>query len=125
MSGPPPSLNGSNETNLGSNRWLTRENWSLQVDAPAMLLRRDHLLVFALVLPYPATNSGALPTVPPPGPCGSNSTNHGQNHGLTKENRSREVGALATQRDASPRPLWLFPGSPDHLATFLPRSRPP
>ncbi|KZV37020.1 hypothetical protein F511_13751 [Dorcoceras hygrometricum] len=66
QAGPPPGLDGSNGTNLGSNRGLTRENWSLQVDAPAMLRRRDHLLVFAFVLPNSATNSGALPAEPPP-----------------------------------------------------------
>ncbi|KZV20348.1 putative WRKY transcription factor 62 [Dorcoceras hygrometricum] len=62
------------------------ENWSLQVDALAMLHRRDHLLVFAFVLPYPATNARDLPAGPPPGPDGSNETNHGPNHGLTREN---------------------------------------
>ncbi|KZV56880.1 hypothetical protein F511_19825 [Dorcoceras hygrometricum] len=35
--GPPQGPAGPNQTNLGSNRGLTRENWSLQVDAPAML----------------------------------------------------------------------------------------
>ncbi|KZV31237.1 hypothetical protein F511_43764 [Dorcoceras hygrometricum] len=34
--------------------------------------RRDHLLVFTFVLPSPATNAGALPAGPPPGPDGSN-----------------------------------------------------
>ncbi|KZT76427.1 hypothetical protein F511_46548 [Dorcoceras hygrometricum] len=29
--------------------------------------RRDHLLVFAFVLPAPATNTGVLPAGPPPG----------------------------------------------------------
>ncbi|KZT76318.1 hypothetical protein F511_46657 [Dorcoceras hygrometricum] len=82
LAGPPPGPDGSKVANLGSNRGLTRENWSLQVDAPAMLCRRDHLLVFAFVLPSPATNAGALPTGPPPGPEGSNETNHG----LTREN---------------------------------------
>ncbi|KZV21932.1 hypothetical protein F511_28709 [Dorcoceras hygrometricum] len=56
--GPLPGPDGSNMTNLGSNRGLTMENWSLQVDAPAMLRRCDHLLVFAFVLPTPATNAG-------------------------------------------------------------------
>ncbi|KZT75547.1 hypothetical protein F511_47428 [Dorcoceras hygrometricum] len=36
-SGPPPDPGGSNVTNLASNRGLTREKQSLQVDAPAML----------------------------------------------------------------------------------------
>ncbi|KZT75280.1 hypothetical protein F511_47695 [Dorcoceras hygrometricum] len=64
-SGPPPGPEGFNVTNLGSNRGLTRENWSLQVDAPSMLLRRNHLLVFAFVLPTPATNAEALLSGPP------------------------------------------------------------
>ncbi|KZV56227.1 glycosyl transferase, group 1 [Dorcoceras hygrometricum] len=73
--GPPPGPGSSNVTDIGSNRWLTRENWSLQVDAPAMLRRRDHLLVFAFVLPAPATNARALPAGPPTGTDGSN---HGE-----------------------------------------------
>ncbi|KZV15638.1 hypothetical protein F511_38113 [Dorcoceras hygrometricum] len=84
--GPPRGPGGSNKTNRGSNRWLKRENWSLQVDAHAMLCRRNHLLVFAFVLPSPVTNAEALPTGPPPGPYGYNETNHGPNHGLTREN---------------------------------------
>ncbi|KZV32865.1 nicotianamine synthase [Dorcoceras hygrometricum] len=74
--GPPPGPDGSNVTNLCSNRGLTRENWSLQVDAPAMLRRRDHLLVFAFVLPTPATT----------------------NRGLTRENWSLQVDAPAMLR---------------------------
>ncbi|KZV49706.1 hypothetical protein F511_30038 [Dorcoceras hygrometricum] len=35
--GPPSGLGGSNVTNLASNRGLTKEKQSLQVDAPAML----------------------------------------------------------------------------------------
>ncbi|KZV35764.1 protein HOTHEAD-like, partial [Dorcoceras hygrometricum] len=58
--GPPPGPGGSNVTDLASNRDLTREIWPLQVDAPAILRRRDHLLVFAFVLPAPATTDGAL-----------------------------------------------------------------
>ncbi|KZV25934.1 hypothetical protein F511_29257 [Dorcoceras hygrometricum] len=81
--GPPPSPNGSNVTNLGSNRGLTRENWSLQVDAPAMLHRREHLMVFAFVLPTPATNAGVLSSGPPPDPYGSNVTDLTSNHGPT------------------------------------------
>ncbi|KZV27969.1 calcineurin B-like protein 4 [Dorcoceras hygrometricum] len=86
LAGPPPGPYGSNETKLGSNRWLTREKWSLQVDSPAIQHRRNHLLVFAFGLPYPATNAGVLPTGPPPGRGGSNGTNHGPNHALTREN---------------------------------------
>ncbi|KZV41996.1 hypothetical protein F511_16944 [Dorcoceras hygrometricum] len=99
-SGPPPGLYGSNVTDLGSNRGLTRENWSLQVDAPAMLFRRDHLLVFAFVLPTPATNSTALPTGPPPDLDGSNVTNLTSNHGRTRENEPLKVDAPAQRRDA-------------------------
>ncbi|KZV21977.1 hypothetical protein F511_17607 [Dorcoceras hygrometricum] len=77
--GPPPGPGGSNVTNLASNRGLTRDKQSLQVDAPAMLCRRDHLMVSAIVISTPATNAGALPSGPPPGPGGSNKTNHGPN----------------------------------------------
>ncbi|KZV35909.1 hypothetical protein F511_36319 [Dorcoceras hygrometricum] len=35
--GPPPGPGGSNVTKLASNRGLTRDKQSLQVDAPAML----------------------------------------------------------------------------------------
>ncbi|KZV16441.1 BTB/POZ domain-containing protein [Dorcoceras hygrometricum] len=63
--GPPSGPDGSNVTKLGSNRGLTREKWSLQVDTPSMLRRRNHLLVFAFVLPTPATNARALSTGPP------------------------------------------------------------
>ncbi|KZV18404.1 FHA domain-containing protein-like [Dorcoceras hygrometricum] len=73
--GPPPGPDGSNVTNLGSNRGLTRENWSLQVDAPAMLRHHDHLLVFTFILPTPDTNGRALPSGLPPDPDGSNVTN--------------------------------------------------
>ncbi|KZV22434.1 putative helicase senataxin-like [Dorcoceras hygrometricum] len=96
---PPPGPYGSNE-NLGSNHWLTRENWSLQVDAPAMLRRRDHLLVFAFVLPSPATNEGDLPTGPLPGPYGSNVTDLTSNHGPIRENEPLQVDAPAQRRDA-------------------------
>ncbi|KZV39889.1 hypothetical protein F511_27322 [Dorcoceras hygrometricum] len=43
LAGPPPGPDGPNLTDLGSNRYLTKENWPLQVDAPAMLHRYDHL----------------------------------------------------------------------------------
>ncbi|KZV32629.1 calcium lipid binding protein [Dorcoceras hygrometricum] len=64
--GPPPGPSGSNVTNLASNRGLTREKQSLQVDAPAMLCRRDYLMVSAIVLSTPATTAGALPAGPLP-----------------------------------------------------------
>ncbi|KZV22046.1 hypothetical protein F511_27993 [Dorcoceras hygrometricum] len=70
--GPPPDPGGSNVTDLASNRDLTREIWSLQVNAPAILHRHDHLLFFAFVLPAPATTARALPSGPSPGPGGSN-----------------------------------------------------
>ncbi|KZV37092.1 heat stress transcription factor B-1-like [Dorcoceras hygrometricum] len=85
-----PGPDGSNVTNLGSNRGLTRENWSLQVDAPAMLRRRDHLLVFAFVLLTPATNAVALPTGPPPDQYGSNMTDLTSNHS-TKAHKWRHA----------------------------------
>ncbi|KZV52820.1 hypothetical protein F511_13975 [Dorcoceras hygrometricum] len=98
--GPPPGPVGPNLTELGSNRWLTRENWSLQVDALAMLHRRDHLTVLAFVLPAPATTAGALQDGPPPGPDGSNMSNLTSNHGPTRENKTLQVDAPALQRDA-------------------------
>ncbi|KZV55012.1 ATP-dependent zinc metalloprotease FTSH, chloroplastic [Dorcoceras hygrometricum] len=63
--GPPQGPGGSNVTNLASKSGLTREKQSLQVDAPAMLCRHDHLMVSAIVLSTPATNAGALPAGPP------------------------------------------------------------
>ncbi|KZV30253.1 U-box domain-containing protein 15 [Dorcoceras hygrometricum] len=99
-SGPPPGPEGSNVTNLGSNRGLTRENWLLQVDAPAMLRHRDHLLVFAFVLPTPDTNARALPTGPAPDQYGSNVTDLTSNHEPTRENEPLQVDAPAQQRDA-------------------------
>ncbi|KZV54702.1 hypothetical protein F511_05083 [Dorcoceras hygrometricum] len=80
-SGPHPGPEGPNRTDLGSNRWLTRENWSLQLDAPAMLHRHDHLLVLEFVLPAPATTSKALMYGSPPGPDSSNVTDRTSNHG--------------------------------------------
>ncbi|KZV38870.1 hypothetical protein F511_06928 [Dorcoceras hygrometricum] len=97
---PLPGPYGSNVTNLGSKHGLTREKWSLQVDAPAMLRRRDHLLVFAFVLPTPATNARALPDGPPPDQEGSNVTDLTSNHGLTRENEPLQVDAPAQRRDA-------------------------
>ncbi|KZV35651.1 hypothetical protein F511_30007 [Dorcoceras hygrometricum] len=91
--GPPPGPGGSNVTNLASNRGLTREKQSLQVDAPAMLCRRDHLMVSAIVLSTPATTAGALQSGPPPGPSGSNETNHRPNRARTKENERWEGDA--------------------------------
>ncbi|KZV35914.1 hypothetical protein F511_35663 [Dorcoceras hygrometricum] len=91
--GPPLGLGGSNVTNLASNRGLTREKQSLQVDAPAMLCRRDHLMVSGIVLSTTATTAGALLAGPPPGPGGSNETNHGPNRACTKENERWEGDA--------------------------------
>ncbi|KZV48090.1 hypothetical protein F511_02703 [Dorcoceras hygrometricum] len=81
---------GSNVTNLASNRGLTREKQSLQVDAPAMLCRRDHLMVSAIVLSAPSTNAGALLAGSHPGLGGSNETKHGPNQARTKENERWE-----------------------------------
>ncbi|KZV28397.1 hypothetical protein F511_40446 [Dorcoceras hygrometricum] len=100
LSGPPPGPDGSNVTNLGSNRGPTREKWSLQLDAPAMLHRRDHLMVFAFVLPTPDTNAAALLAGQPPDPDGSNVTNLTSNYGPTRENEPMQVDAPAQQRDA-------------------------
>ncbi|KZV13649.1 transcription factor IIIB 50 kDa subunit [Dorcoceras hygrometricum] len=83
----------SNVTNLASNRGLTREKQSLQVDASAMLCRRDHLMVSAIVLSNPATTAGSLPDESPPGPGGSNETNHGPNRARTKDNERWEGDA--------------------------------
>ncbi|KZV39892.1 hypothetical protein F511_04532 [Dorcoceras hygrometricum] len=91
--GPPPGLGGSKVTNLASNRGLNREKQSLQVDAQAMLCRRDHLLVSAIVLSSPATTARDLLDGPPPGPDGSNETNHGPNRARTKENERWEGDA--------------------------------
>ncbi|KZV21851.1 hypothetical protein F511_06561 [Dorcoceras hygrometricum] len=97
---PPPGPDGSNTTNLGSNRGLTREKWLLKVDAPAMLHRHDHLMVFTFVLPTPDTNARALLSGPPPDPGGSNLTNLTSNHGPTRENGPLQVDAPALRRDA-------------------------
>ncbi|KZV35908.1 hypothetical protein F511_36318 [Dorcoceras hygrometricum] len=96
--GPPPGPGGSNVTNLASNRGLTREKQSLQVDAPAMLCCRDHLMVSANVLSTPATTAGALLAGPPPGPGGSKETNHGPNRARTKENERWEGDARDTHK---------------------------
>ncbi|KZV33784.1 hypothetical protein F511_30296 [Dorcoceras hygrometricum] len=97
---PPPSPDGPNQTDLGSNRWLTRENWSLQVDAPAMLRRRDYLMVLAFVLPAPATTVGALPAGSPPDPDGSNVTDLTSSRGPTRENEPLQLEAPSLRRDA-------------------------
>ncbi|KZV50429.1 protein S-acyltransferase 11-like [Dorcoceras hygrometricum] len=93
-----PSPGGSNVTDLASNRDLTREIWSLQVDAPAILRRRDHLLVFVFVLPSPATTDGALPDGSIPGPSRSNETNHSPNRARMKENERWEGDARDTHK---------------------------
>ncbi|KZV41568.1 hypothetical protein F511_22264 [Dorcoceras hygrometricum] len=100
LDGPPRGLDGSNVTNLGSNRGLSRQNRSLQVDAPAMLHRRDHLLVFMFVLPTPATNAQDLPAGPPPDPYVYNVTDLTSNHGPTRENEPLQVDAPAERHDA-------------------------
>ncbi|KZV22838.1 polypyrimidine tract-binding protein3 [Dorcoceras hygrometricum] len=97
---PPPGPYGPKVTDLGSNRWLTREKWSLQVDAPSMLRRFDHLLFLAFVLPDPTTTAGALQSGPPPGPEGSNVTNLTSNLGPTRENEPLQVEAPALRLDA-------------------------
>ncbi|KZV32096.1 hypothetical protein F511_25220 [Dorcoceras hygrometricum] len=98
LSGPPPGPCGSNATNRASNRGLTREKQSLQVYAPAMQCRRDHLMVSAIVLSAPETTARALPAGPPPGPGGSNETNHGPNRARTKENERWEGDARDTHK---------------------------
>ncbi|KZV43179.1 hypothetical protein F511_23655 [Dorcoceras hygrometricum] len=95
---PPPDPDGSNVTDLASNRDLTREIWSLQVDAPAILRRRDHLLVFVFVLHSPATTDGALPAGSIPGPSRSNETNHSPNRARMKENERWEGDARDTHK---------------------------
>ncbi|KZV20754.1 hypothetical protein F511_04112 [Dorcoceras hygrometricum] len=93
LAGPPPGPGGSNVTNLSSNRGLTREKQSLQLVAPAMLCRRDHLMVSAIILSAPAATAGALPYGAPPGPAGSNETNRGPKRACTKENERWEGDA--------------------------------
>ncbi|KZV36837.1 hypothetical protein F511_29127 [Dorcoceras hygrometricum] len=44
LPGPPPVPAGPNLTYLVSNRGLTIENWSLQVDAPCCTVRHPRLL---------------------------------------------------------------------------------
>ncbi|KZV55652.1 hypothetical protein F511_26873 [Dorcoceras hygrometricum] len=100
LAGRPPGPDGSNLINIGSNRGLTRENWSLQVDTPVMLRRHDHLKVFTFVLPTPDTNAGALPSGPPPDPDGSNVTDLTSNHGPTRENEPLQMNTPAQRRDA-------------------------
>ncbi|KZV55007.1 membrane-anchored ubiquitin-fold protein 3 [Dorcoceras hygrometricum] len=102
-SGPAPGPGGSNVTNLASNRGLTREKQSLQMDAPAMLCRRDHLMVSAIVLSTPATTAGSLPFGPLPGRGGSKETNHGPNRARTKENERWEGDARDTPQTHTAR----------------------
>ncbi|KZV22288.1 hypothetical protein F511_28309 [Dorcoceras hygrometricum] len=68
---------------------------------------------------------GAPPARPPPVPAGPNLTDHGSNRGTTRENGLREVDAPAMQCDAPPSTSTALSGALDHLATFLPRPRPP
>ncbi|KZV43937.1 hypothetical protein F511_16275 [Dorcoceras hygrometricum] len=96
--GPPSGPGGSNVTNLASNRGLTREKQSLKVDAPDMLCRRDHLMVSAIILSTPATTARALLSGPPPGPGGSNETNHSPNRACTKENERWEGDTRDTHK---------------------------
>ncbi|KZV45267.1 hypothetical protein F511_16850 [Dorcoceras hygrometricum] len=97
---PPPGPYGTNLTDFGSKRWLTSDNRSLQVDAPAMLHRRNHLLALAFVLPAPATTAGVLLAGPPPGLYGSNVTDLTSNHGPTRENEPIQVDAPVLRCDA-------------------------
>ncbi|KZT76842.1 hypothetical protein F511_46135 [Dorcoceras hygrometricum] len=99
LAGPPPGLDGPNLTDLGSNCRLTRENWSLQVDAPSMLLHRNHLLVLALVLPAPTTTVREIPGGPLTCPDGSNVIDLTSNRGPTRENEPLQVDAPALRRD--------------------------
>ncbi|KZV47790.1 hypothetical protein F511_40107 [Dorcoceras hygrometricum] len=96
--GPTPGPGCSNVTNLASNRALTMEKQSLQVDAPAMLCRRDHLMVSAIVISASDTTARALPAGPPPCPGGSNETSHGPNRARTKENERWEGDARDTHK---------------------------
>ncbi|KZV25471.1 hypothetical protein F511_05521 [Dorcoceras hygrometricum] len=52
--------------------------------------------------------AGALPAGPPPGPGGSNMTNHGSNRARTKENDPHKGGAW---RSAEARSAWCSPSS--------------
>ncbi|KZV36571.1 hypothetical protein F511_42949 [Dorcoceras hygrometricum] len=120
--GPPPSPGGSNVTNLSSNRGLTRDKQSLQVDAPAMLCRRNHLMVSAIVVSAPDTNAGALPAGPPPCPGGSNETNHGPNRACTNENERWEGDARDTHKHTL---LTLDLPASTTMAGALPEGPPP
>ncbi|KZV38513.1 hypothetical protein F511_40214 [Dorcoceras hygrometricum] len=79
--GPPPGPDGSNVTDLASNRDLTREKWSLQVDAPAILHAARPPAGIIVVLLDPDTTAREFPAGPPPGLGGSNKTNLGPNRG--------------------------------------------
>ncbi|KZV47735.1 hypothetical protein F511_11938 [Dorcoceras hygrometricum] len=52
----------------------------------------------ATVLPAPATNAGALPDGPPPGPASPNLTSLGPNHGRTREHDPGEGNAPRGRR---------------------------
>ncbi|KZV24594.1 NB-ARC domain containing protein [Dorcoceras hygrometricum] len=87
---------------------FTKENLNR---APSLhVRRRDHLQVLTIVLPDPATTTGALPIGPPSGPDGPNLTDLVSNYGLTRDNWSLKVDAPAMLRDcgslrqSGPRP---------------------
>ncbi|KZV17486.1 hypothetical protein F511_41001 [Dorcoceras hygrometricum] len=73
-----------------------------------MQRRCDQQPVIALDLPAPATMAGALLAGPPPGPGGSNVTNHVPNRALAKENDPYKEGA---RRCAEARSAWCSPSS--------------
>ncbi|KZV16470.1 hypothetical protein F511_10082 [Dorcoceras hygrometricum] len=129
--GPPPGPGGSNMTNLASNRGLTRDKLSLQVDAPAMLCRRNHLMVSAIVHSTSATTARALPDGPPPGPCGNNETNHGPNRACTKDNERWEGDARDMHKHTlcggsdQPPVITLDLHAPATMAGALPAGPPP
>ncbi|KZV54748.1 hypothetical protein F511_04097 [Dorcoceras hygrometricum] len=71
-----------------------------------MQRRCDQQPVIALDLPAPATMAGALPAGPPPGPFGSNVTNHGPNQARRKEKNPYKEGA---RRCAEAHSAWCSP----------------
>ncbi|KZV24593.1 hypothetical protein F511_11830 [Dorcoceras hygrometricum] len=76
---------------------FTKENLNR---APSLhARRRDHLLVLVIVLPAPATTTGALMTGPPLGPSSTNLTDLVSNCGLTSENWSLQVDAPSMLHD--------------------------
>ncbi|KZV44207.1 hypothetical protein F511_43683 [Dorcoceras hygrometricum] len=118
--GPTPGQAGSNETNHGPNHGLTRENWSLQVYAPAML----HVVATTFWFPRPFS----LLRTPQPEPF---RLDHRQVQlVLTSPTLAQTVGYHGELIEGSGRishavrcitsTSMAFPGSPDHLATFLP-----